>query len=163
MTNFNWNYLIIGIVVIVILILLYKYIFSSNKKQINKNKTHLIDNFEYQQSSNNNESGVNSSSDGNFVTIQLPTEPQYIGTEIIVKTPKNTYFKVYDDMKNNYIYVDLQDENMIEHIIIRAKNGDDMIFNYPEINKTIKIENKLEQLEREIFELQSRINSYDDN
>lgn len=145
MNDINWNYLIIGVVVIILLIVLYKYMYGGAKKSIDVDDHMSMDQMTYYKM------------DDNFVTVVVPTLPQYIGSQIIVKTPKNTYFHTHEDPTDNNITFNLYDENMIEHVIVRTTHGDDHIYNYPEINKIIKVETKLEQLEKEIMQLQQRI------
>jgi len=150
MNNLNWTYIIIGIGVIVLMILLYKYMYGTDEKYIEEDTDSqtVADKLEYYNENTN------------FITVILPTFPQYIGSQIIVKTPNNTYFRKYEDLTDNNFIFNLHDENMVEHVIIRTVEGDDMIYNYPEINKPIRIETKMEQLEREIKELQTKISSY---
>lgn len=150
MNNLNWTYIIIGIGVIVLLILLYKYMYGTDEKYIEEDTDSqtMADKLEYYNEITN------------FITVILPAFPQYIGSQIIVKTPNNTYFRKYEDVNDNNFIFNLHDENMVEHVIIRTVEGDDMIYNYPEVNKPIRIETKMEKLEREIKELQTKISSY---
>ena len=155
----HWKYVVIGILILLALCLIYMCFFGTRKKRSGDTSRSGMDMDEEEVVGAEEIIPVKYD---NYIKISLPRHPQFIGSQIIVKTPNNTYLQTHTNDQGTIMTFPLNTENIVEIVKVRTYYGDDIEYNYPQVNSTIIVDPNLEKLSKEINDIRNRIMDYDD-